>query len=205
MLGFRKGNQAAAGMGRDYGWDNVMLSLSQKEAFDLVKSILETKTPFSIVGEDTVSPKRITAYGGRGMGKGKKAVAGMMTLGVGAALNHYASEKRYLKFFFKNAVGNQTLFRSTFEGYTADTFSKDRKMSGAFNKVHDALEEYVVDMSAETDLREIKQKYAAGIISKEEYKVATGQSDPMKVLEERLAKGEITREEYEDMKEALES
>lgn len=42
MLGFRKGNQAAAGMDRDYGWDNVMLSTSPKESFDRVKNILET-------------------------------------------------------------------------------------------------------------------------------------------------------------------
>ncbi len=199
-----KGEKAPAGMDRLQAWDNVLLNLSPKEVYEIIIDRIKRKTTFTIVNDETVPYKRITAYGGRGSSKKVKAAYGMITMGLGAAADHYGSKSRYMKFYLKEAIGNQTTFKSTYEGYSAGVTGYDHKMADAFNRIHDVLEEHVVDESFSSELTDLKNKYAAGEITKEEYEqIHNRKSNPLETLKHRYATGEISKEEYEQIKRDL--
>ena len=189
------------GIDRLGGWDNVLLNISRQETYDKIISLIENETSFSIDYDETIQYKRIVAYGGRGASKKAKAAAGIVSFGVLAAANHYMSKKRYIRFYLREAIENQTTVNSSAEGYYGEN---DMKLADAFNKIHDELEEYIIEQTAALDLTELKNKYALGKITKEEYDQARStNNDPLKILNTRYARGEITKEEYDAIKKDL--
>jgi hypothetical protein len=159
---------------------DIIIKLSQKEAFDKIIHVIEERTKFSVENKRTESPSKIVAYGGRGPSKAGKVAAGVATFGIGTVVSHYSSPKRYITVYINALDVNTAEVLIRTEGFT----DGDSRVSTVVNTIYDELITYRLNSNSSSN--------------------NDSSDDPVKILKTRFAKGEISKEEFEEMKKTLE-